>query len=135
MDTAVSDIPERCVLVGPQSAQFFTFSDRLLTIPHAIYLVFNKNALNWTKITGFLHILYYYLRTCHQLLPKFELTKLFGLEDEKSGKYRPKCSEGFQCYPEFEVFDTFFSSFMLYRMSAKSILPPKMTCFSLDLPR
>ena len=28
-----------------------------------------------------------------------------------------------------------FSVFMLYRMPANSILPPKMTYFSLDLPR
>ena len=61
---------------------------------------------------------------------KLDFSKLFGLEDgEKSVKYLPNHSEGVQYYPEFEVFDTFFSVFMLYRVSVKSILPPKMTYF------
>ena len=37
----------------------------------------------------------------------------------KNVKYLPNRSEGVQCYPVF----------MLCRMSAKSILPPKMTIF------
>ena len=45
-NTAVLDIPEGCVLVGPQNARFFIFSDRLLAILHAMYLVSNKVALN-----------------------------------------------------------------------------------------
>ena len=40
--TPYSDISEECILVGPQFAWIFTFSDRLLTILHAIYLVSNK---------------------------------------------------------------------------------------------
>ena len=46
--TTVSDIPEGCVLFDPQSARFFTFSDRLLIISHAMqmYLVSNKVASN-----------------------------------------------------------------------------------------
>ena len=35
--TAVLYIPEGCVLVGPQNARFFIFSDRLLTISHAMH--------------------------------------------------------------------------------------------------
>ena len=74
--TAVSDILEGCVLVGPRNARFFTFSDRLLTISHAMYLVSNKATSNRTKITVFLHISYIYLRTCHPSSPKFELLKI-----------------------------------------------------------
>ena len=44
--TAVSDIPEGRVLVGPRNAQFFIFSDRLLAISHAMYLVSNKVTSN-----------------------------------------------------------------------------------------
>ena len=51
--TVYSDIPEGCVLVGPQFARIFTFSDRLLTILHAMYLVSTKDALNKTKTTVF----------------------------------------------------------------------------------
>ena len=74
--TAVSEIPKGCVLVSPQNALFFTFSDRLLTISHAMYLVSNKVTSNRTKITVFLHISYIYLRTCHPSSPKFELLKI-----------------------------------------------------------
>ena len=45
-DTPYSDIPEGCVLFGPQNARFFIFSDHLLSISHAMYLVSNKDALN-----------------------------------------------------------------------------------------
>ena len=44
--TPYSDIPEGCVLVGPRNSQFLIFSDRLLTISHAMYLVSNKVASN-----------------------------------------------------------------------------------------
>ena len=59
-----------------------------------------------------------------------------GLEDgNKSVKYLHNRTRGVQFYPEFEVFDTFFLYFMLCKMSAKSILFPKMTYFPLDRPR
>ena len=74
--TAISDIPEGWVLVSPQNARFFIFSDRLLTISHAMYLVSNKVTSNRTEITIFLHISYIYLRTCHPSSPKFELLKI-----------------------------------------------------------
>ena len=123
---AVLDIPEGCILVGPRNSRFFIFSNRLLIILHAMYLNSNKVALNQAKITVFLHTLYNYLRTCHPSSPKFELLKfVWPGRWEKSVKYLPNCSEGVQCYLEFEVFDT-FSVFMLCRMSSKSILPPKM---------
>ena len=83
--TAVSDIPEGCVLavlVGPRNSQFFTFSDRLLTISHAIYLISNKVTLNRTRIAVFLYISYIYLRTCNPSSPKFELLKIVS-----SGKW------------------------------------------------
>ena len=54
--TPYSDIPEGYVLVGTRKSRFFTFSDRLLAISHAIHLVSNKVASNQAKITGFLHI-------------------------------------------------------------------------------
>ena len=44
--TPYSDIPEGCVLVGPRNSRFFIFSDRLLAILHAMYLVSNKVASN-----------------------------------------------------------------------------------------
>ena len=78
-NTAVSDIPEGCVLVGPRNARFFTFSDRLLTILHSIYLVSNKVTSNRTKTAIFLHISYIYLRTCHPSSPTFELLKIGSL--------------------------------------------------------
>ena len=56
--TPYSDIPEGCVLVYPQNAHVFTFSDRLLTISHAMYLVFNKVSSDQAKITVFLQLLY-----------------------------------------------------------------------------
>ena len=73
--TAVSDIPEECVLVGPRNARIFIFSDRILTIPRAMYLVSNKVASNEAKITVFLPISYNYLRTCYPSSPNFELLK------------------------------------------------------------
>ena len=39
--TPYSDIPEGCILVGPQNSHFFIFRDRLLTILHDMYLVPN----------------------------------------------------------------------------------------------
>ena len=69
-------IPEGCVLVGPRNARFFTFSDSLLTILHAIYLVSDKVASNRAKITVFSHISYIYLRTSHPSSQKFELLKI-----------------------------------------------------------
>ena len=65
-----SDIPEGCVLVGPRNSRFFIFSDQLLAILHAMYLVSNKVASNEAKITVFLHISYNYLCTCHPSSPK-----------------------------------------------------------------
>ena len=53
-----SDIQEGCVLFGPRNSRFFIFSDRILTISHAMYLVSNKVASNEAKITVFLHFLY-----------------------------------------------------------------------------
>ena len=48
---AVSNIPEGCILVGPQSTRIFifTFINRSLTILHAMYLASNKVALNQAK--------------------------------------------------------------------------------------
>ena len=69
-------VPEGCVLVGPQSAWCFTFSDLFLTILLTMHLVSNKVDSNRTKITVFLHISYIYLRTCHPSSPKFELLKI-----------------------------------------------------------
>ena len=46
MYTPISDIPEGCVLFGLLIARFFIFSDRLLNILLAMYLVSNKVALN-----------------------------------------------------------------------------------------
>ena len=40
------DIPEGCVLVGPQNSTFFIFNDRILTILQAMYLVSNNVASN-----------------------------------------------------------------------------------------
>ena len=59
--TVYSDIPDGCVLFGPGNARFFIFSDSLLAISHAMYLVSNKVALSQAKITVFLHISYNYL--------------------------------------------------------------------------
>ena len=56
--TAYSDILEGRIFFGPRNARFFIFSDFLLTILHALYLVSNKVASNGAKITIFLHILY-----------------------------------------------------------------------------
>ena len=44
--TAVLNIAEGCVLVGPRNVRFFIFSDCLLTILHAMYLVSNKVSSN-----------------------------------------------------------------------------------------
>ena len=44
--TAILDIPEGCVLVGHEIARFFIFSDQLLNILLAMYLVSNKVASN-----------------------------------------------------------------------------------------
>ena len=50
---------------------------------------------------------------------------------EKSVKDLANRSEGVQYYPECQGFYT-FSVFILCRMSAKSILPPKMTYVIVD---
>ena len=92
---------EGCVLVGHCIARFLIFSDRLLNILLAMYLVSNKVASNPAKITVFLHL--------------------------------SNRSEGVQSYPECQGFNTLFSVFMLYRISAKSILPPKIAYFFLLL--
>ena len=73
--TPYLDIPE--VLFGPRYSRFFRFSDHLLTISHAMHLVSKKPTLDWTKITVFLHISYYY--TCHPSSPTFELLKIVWL--------------------------------------------------------
>ena len=44
--TAISDIPEGCILFGLLIARLFIFSDRLLNILLAMYLVSNKVASN-----------------------------------------------------------------------------------------
>ena len=44
--TAISDIPKGCVLFGLLIARLFIFSDRLLNILLAMYLVSNKVASN-----------------------------------------------------------------------------------------
>ena len=62
----------------------------------------------------------------HPSSPKFELLKMLGLEDGKSVKDLPNCAEGLSTTLNVRVFTLFFI-FMLYRMLAKSILPPKMT--------
>ena len=46
ISTAVLGIPEGCVLVGPLSLRILIFSDHILTILHAMYLVSNKVASN-----------------------------------------------------------------------------------------
>ena len=75
-NTAYSDITEGCVLFGPRNSRFFIFSDHLLTITHAMYLLSNKVASNQAKITVFLHVLYNYLHTCYHSSSKFELLKI-----------------------------------------------------------
>ena len=55
-DTPYLDKPEGCVLFVPQNSQIFIFSNGLLTILHAVYLVSNKVASNQAKITVFLHL-------------------------------------------------------------------------------
>ena len=45
-NTPYLDIPEGRVLVGLQNLRIYIFSDRLLAILHAMYLVSNKVALN-----------------------------------------------------------------------------------------
>ena len=82
----------------PSICTFFTFSDRLLTILHAMHLISNRVALNRTKITNFLHISYYYQRSCQELSPKFELLTFFWPGRWKSVKYLTNRSEGVQCY-------------------------------------
>ena len=70
-----------------------------------------------------------YLGTCHPTLPKIELLKIIWPGRWKSAKYLSNGSEGVQCYPEFEAFDTFFI-FRALKMSAKSMLSPNLTLFS-----
>ena len=92
-----SYIPEGCIIFGPQSALIFTFSDRFLTILHAIYLVSNKVALNQAKNTVFLHlsyictIIYVHAFHYHQHL---NFSTLFDLEDGKKPGCRGPCHDG-----------------------------------------
>ena len=57
-DTPYLEVPEGCVLVCHSIARFLIFSDRLLNILLAMYLVSNKVASNPDKITVFLHLSY-----------------------------------------------------------------------------
>ena len=68
--TPYLDIPEGCVIVDPQSARFFAFSNCLLKNSHAMYLVSNK-------VASFFYIyhMYNYLRIYHLLSTEFELLK------------------------------------------------------------
>ena len=79
------------------------------------------------KSPFFIHRIIIYIHAIHhrQIL---NFLKLFGLEDGKGVKHLPNRSEGVQCYPKLEVFDTFFI-FHALQMLAKSILSPKMTHF------
>ena len=99
------------------------------------YLVSNKFALNKAKITVFLHTSYTYLRTRHQSSPKFELLKIVlpGRWKKMSKPWQTVVKES-NTTRNVRSF-TLFSVFMLYRMLAKSILSPKMTHFSLNIPR
>ena len=137
LGTPYSDIPEGCVLVDPRNARSFVFSDCTLTVTHAMYLVSNKVASNDATITVFLHtyivLTIIYVHVIHHR-QNLNFSKLFRLEDGKSVKYLANRSEGVQYNPECQGFYTFFSVFMLYRMLATSIPPPKMTHFSLNIP-
>ena len=128
-------IPEGCVLVGPRNSRFSIFSDRLLTVSHAIYLVSNKVASNYAKITVFLHISYNYLRTCHPSSPTFELLKIVWPGRWKKCQIPAKLFWGSPVLPGIWGIWYFFSVFVLYSMLTNSILPPKMTHFSLNIPR
>ena len=55
----------------------------------------------------------------------------FAWKIEKSVKDMANRSEGGQYYPKCQGFNTFFPVFMLYRMSAKSMLYPETEYFSL----
>ena len=127
LSTPYSDIPEGCVLSGPESAQIFTFSQHLLKILNAMYLVPSKVASNQAKIATFLHLSYNYLCVCLPLSPKFEL-----LNNVRPGRWE-KVSKTWQTVlresntiRNVKVF-IFFLFFMFWRMSAKPILSPKMT--------
>ena len=78
--TPYSNITEGCVLVVPQNSRIFIFSDRILTILQAMYLVSNKVTSNEAKNTVFLHISYNYLHTCNPSSQNFELLKIVSPE-------------------------------------------------------
>ena len=97
--------------IWPSKCTIFIFSDSLLSILHAMYLISHKVASNQAKINVFLHISFNYLRTYHLSSPKFWP---WGW---KSLKYLPNRSEGVQCFSECQGFYTFFSFHALQNVS------------------
>ena len=133
--TAVLDICSRGVqftqsVLNPNL--IFTFGNHLLRILHAVYLVSNKVALNPAKITVFLHLSFNQLPTRHQLSPRFDFSKLCLEDRKKVSKTWQTVLRESNTTRNVRVF-TLFSDFMLYRISAKSILPPKIAYFFLLL--
>ena len=131
---AYSDIPEGCVLFGPRNARFLYLATAYWQF--RTLCIWSLTKLLQIRLKSSFSYVYRTIIYVHAINHRQNLnfSKLFRLEDDKKvSKTRQtvlRKSNSTQNVRDF----TLFSFFMLYRMSAKSNLLPKMTHFSLNIP-
>ena len=127
--TVVSDIPDECVLVCSWNVRFLHLATTYWQF--CTLCIWSLTQLHRIRPTAPFSYIYRTLVYIHAIFQgkKLNFSKSFRLDDGKKCQRPVKLFWGTPVLHRMSGFLHFFSFFMLYRMSEKSILPPKMMHF------